>query len=160
MKHIDDAAGVVAIKPSGVSYDDMRPEQMVILDLEGHVIDGELRASSDTPTHLELYRHFADIGGIVPWAGYAMYCASKAALINVTKTLAKELAPRVTVNAIAPGLVSWPQDGDKDEYNRQLKMIPLSRKGTGEEIAAAVIFLLQNDYITGQVLNVDGGRCI
>ena len=57
-------------------------------------------------------------------------------------------------------MISWPEDGDKDEYNRQLKMIPAARKGTPEEIAAAVVFLLQNDYITGQVLNVDGGRCI
>lgn len=104
--------------------------------------------------------NFADIGGVRPWANYTMYCASKAGLISVTKSLAKELAPAVCVNAIAPGLVSWPQDGDKDEYNRQLKMIPVARKGTPEEIAAAVVFLLQNDYITGQVLNVDGGRCI
>jgi L-ribulose-5-phosphate 4-epimerase len=64
VSEIDRHAGVVAIKPSGVSYDDMRPEQMVILDLDGHVIDGELRASSDTPTHLALYRQFKDIGGI------------------------------------------------------------------------------------------------
>ena len=104
--------------------------------------------------------NFADVGGITPWANYTMYCASKAGLIAVTKSLAKELAPAVCVNAIAPGLISFPEDGDKDEYKRQLKMIPVGRKGTPEEIAAAVIFLLQNDYITGQVLNIDGGRCI
>ena len=104
--------------------------------------------------------NFADVGGITPWANYTMYCAAKAGLIAVTKSLAKELAPSVCVNAIAPGLVSWPEDGDKAEYKRQLKMIPANRKGTPEEIAAAVIFLLQNDYITGHVLNVDGGRCI
>jgi L-ribulose-5-phosphate 4-epimerase len=64
VSEIDRRAGIVAIKPSGVSYDDMRPDHMVILDLDGHVIDGDLRPSSDTPTHLELYRHFKDIGGI------------------------------------------------------------------------------------------------
>ena len=64
VSEIDRKAGVVAIKPSGVSYDDMRPDQIVILDLKGHAIDGDLRPSSDTPTHLELYRQFKNIGGI------------------------------------------------------------------------------------------------
>lgn len=104
--------------------------------------------------------NLADIGGITPWANYAMYCDSKAGLISITKTLAKELAPAVCVNAVAPGLISWPENGNKAEYDRQLKMIPAARKGTPEEIAAAIIFLLKNDYITGQTLNVDGGRCI
>jgi NAD(P)-dependent dehydrogenase (short-subunit alcohol dehydrogenase family) len=104
--------------------------------------------------------NFADVGGITPWANYTMYCAAKAGLISVTKSLAKELAPAVCVNAIAPGMVSFPDDGDQAEYKKQLKMIPANRKGTPEEIAAAMIFLLKNDYITGQTLNVDGGRCI
>ncbi len=64
VSEIDRQTGVVAIKPSGVSYDAMSPDQIVILDLDGQVIDGDLRASSDTPTHLELYRQFSDIGGI------------------------------------------------------------------------------------------------
>ena len=62
---IDREQGVVAIKPSGVSYEAMQVKDMVVLDLEGKVIDGSLRPSSDTPTHLALYRRFADIGGIV-----------------------------------------------------------------------------------------------
>lgn len=61
---IDRDAGIVAIKPSGVSYDELVPEQIVLLDLQGHVVEGDLRPSSDTPTHLELYRSFRDIGGI------------------------------------------------------------------------------------------------
>ena len=64
VSEIDREAGVIAIKPSGVSYDDMKPEQMVVLDLDGNVVEGDLRPSSDTPTHLELYRNFKDIGGI------------------------------------------------------------------------------------------------
>ena len=104
--------------------------------------------------------NLADIGGIRPWANYTMYCASKAALIAATKSMAKELAPEITVNAVAPGVVSWPEDGDNEEYERQVSMIPAGRTGTFEEIANAVIFLLKNDYITGQVINVDGGRCI
>jgi L-ribulose-5-phosphate 4-epimerase len=61
---IDREAGIVAIKPSGVSYDELVPEQIVLLDLQGHVVEGDLRPSSDTPTHLELYRSFRGIGGI------------------------------------------------------------------------------------------------
>lgn len=61
---IDRDAGIVAIKPSGVSYDDLVPEQIVLLDLQGRVIEGDLRPSSDTPTHLELYRSFQGVGGI------------------------------------------------------------------------------------------------
>jgi len=56
--------GVVAIKPSGVSYDELTPDKMVLLDLDGNVIEGALAPSSDTPTHLELYRNFEEIGGI------------------------------------------------------------------------------------------------
>jgi pteridine reductase len=74
--------------------------------------------------------------------------------------MAKELAPGICVNAVAPGVITWPTEAEKAEYDRQVKMIPAGRVGTPEEIAAAVLFLLSNDYITGQVLNVDGGRCI
>jgi L-ribulose-5-phosphate 4-epimerase len=62
---IDRGQGLMVIKPSGVSYDEMRPEDMVVLDLEGNVVEGRLKPSSDTPTHLVLYRNFPHIGGIV-----------------------------------------------------------------------------------------------
>lgn len=64
VSEIDRKGGVVAIKPSGVSYDDLKPDQIVVLDLEGKVLEGDLRPSSDTATHLELYRQFTDIGGV------------------------------------------------------------------------------------------------
>ncbi|MCC8088493.1 MAG: L-ribulose-5-phosphate 4-epimerase [Rikenellaceae bacterium] len=62
---IDREKGLVVIKPSGVSYDDMRPEDMVVIDMDGNVVEGDLRPSSDTPTHLELYKAFPEIGGVV-----------------------------------------------------------------------------------------------
>jgi L-ribulose-5-phosphate 4-epimerase len=61
---IDRGAGVVAIKPSGVSYDELVPEQIVLLDLQGNVVEGDLRPSSDAPTHVELYRCFEGVGGV------------------------------------------------------------------------------------------------
>lgn len=62
---IDRENGYIVIKPSGVEYDQMKPEDMVVVDLEGNIIEGELRPSSDTPTHIELYKAFPDIGGVV-----------------------------------------------------------------------------------------------
>jgi L-ribulose-5-phosphate 4-epimerase len=61
---IDRQAGIVAIKPSGVSYDELNPDKMVLLDLDANIVEGNLKPSSDTPTHLELYRNFKSIGGI------------------------------------------------------------------------------------------------
>jgi len=62
---IDRERGLVVIKPSGVAYEELTPEKMVVLDLEGKIVEGKLRPSSDTPTHLELYRNFSEIGGVV-----------------------------------------------------------------------------------------------
>lgn len=62
---IDRESGLVVIKPSGVAYDVMKPEQMVVVDLDGNVVDGKLKPSSDMPTHIELYKAFPDIGGVV-----------------------------------------------------------------------------------------------
>ena len=104
--------------------------------------------------------NIADIGAMHPWAGYAEYCASKAGLIAITKSLAKELAPAITVNAVAPGIVTWPESMGEEKKQKAISHIPLKRFAQPEEIADAVLFLVANDYITGQVLQVDGGRGI
>lgn len=104
--------------------------------------------------------NMVDVAGVKPWGGYSAYCACRAGLIGMTKSLAKELAPAVTVNAIAPGIVTWPGKMDPTEEQKQLKMIPAGRFGTPQDITRTIEFLLDNDYITGQVLCVDGGRSI
>jgi NAD(P)-dependent dehydrogenase (short-subunit alcohol dehydrogenase family) len=104
--------------------------------------------------------NLVDVGGIRPWANYAVYCASKAGLIAATKSMAKELAPAICVNGVAPGVIAWPEGFNQEDKKRQLAFIPAGRIGYTSEITSAIIFLLRNDYITGQVLNVDGGRCI
>ena len=64
VSEIDRASGLVVIKPSGVSYDEMKAEDMVVVDLEGKVVEGNLRPSSDTPTHIEFYKAFPNVGGV------------------------------------------------------------------------------------------------
>lgn len=96
-----------------------------------------------------------------PWPDYLAYCASKAALANLTLGLARALAPQVTVNGIAPGVVKWPDDYPKAEREKYMKRIPLAREGTPEDVAGLVKFLVTDGrYITGQIIRLDGGRSI
>jgi pteridine reductase len=103
--------------------------------------------------------NFADIGGLLPWPRYIPHCVSKAGVIMLTKCLAKELAPEVRVNAIAPGTITM--SGDPSEWEADfIRRAPLQRAGTTEDVADAVSFLVQSSFITGQVLVVDGGRTL
>ncbi|MCE5341633.1 MAG: SDR family oxidoreductase [Planctomycetaceae bacterium] len=88
---------------------------------------------------------------------YSVYTASKAALESATISLAKELAPNITVNAVAPGVVHWQKGVTVEQKKGILSRIPAGREGLAEEVAAAVKFLIENDYITGQTITVDGG---
>lgn len=121
-----------------------------------------------------------DIYASIPLRNYSAYCASKAALLSTTRSLALELAPKVRVNAVAPGAIFWPEshagntthetdsnpDSNAQEFSADMKQnmlqrIPLGRLGEAEDIAKLVLFLVQDaPYITGQVINVDGGRSL
>ncbi|MCL2829116.1 MAG: pteridine reductase [Betaproteobacteria bacterium] len=106
--------------------------------------------------------NIVDIHAEKPFAGYPLYCATKGALLTLTRALAIELAPEVRVNAVSPGAILWPEDGrlfSGDERRSIVEHSLLRREGTAEDIARAVSFLLDDaSYITGQILNVDGGR--
>jgi len=105
--------------------------------------------------------NITDIHAERPLAGYPLYAAAKGALLTLTRALAIELAPEVRVNAVAPGPILWPEDGQFDAVERQaiVQHTLLKRAGTPEDIARTVRFLmLDAPYITGQVINVDGGR--
>jgi pteridine reductase len=96
-----------------------------------------------------------------PWPQYLTYCASKGGLWTLTLALARELAPEVTVNGIAPGVVEWPDDYPEEERQKYLKRVPLGRPGTPHDVAETVLFLCTGgSYITGQVIRLDGGRSI
>ena len=96
-----------------------------------------------------------------PWPQYMAYCASKAALVNLTLSLARELAPDVTVNGIAPGVVEWPPDYPEADKQNYLKRVPLKRAGTPQDVANLVQFLATGgSYINGQIIRLDGGRSV
>jgi NAD(P)-dependent dehydrogenase (short-subunit alcohol dehydrogenase family) len=101
--------------------------------------------------------NISSLGGIRPWAEHVHYCASKAGVIMMTKALAKALAPDITVNSVAPGVI--PFDDRLNEMEETMtRATPAQRPGTADEIADAVIYFLRSpNYITGNLLAVDGG---
>jgi pteridine reductase len=105
--------------------------------------------------------NITDIHAERPLKNYVVYSIAKAALVGLTRSLARELAPEVRVNAVAPGPILWPDDEAFNEVSRQriISHTPLRREGRPDDIAAAVKFLLADAlYVTGDTLNVDGGR--
>jgi pteridine reductase len=109
-----------------------------------------------------LILNIADIHGTRPLRRYPVYSVAKAGLIMLTKALARELAPHVRVNAIAPGPVMWPEDGaDKELQHKIIEHTLLRRAGSPEDVArAALFFATEAPYVTGQILAVDGGRSV
>jgi len=106
--------------------------------------------------------NLVDIYARRPLENHPVYCAAKAGLAMLTRSLALELGPAVRVNGIAPGVILWPEQGmSETTRTQQLSRIPLRRQGEPEDIARTVLFLLQDaPYITGQIIAVDGGRSL
>ena len=105
--------------------------------------------------------NIADIHAHQPLKDHSIYCIAKAGNKMLTKTLAKDLAPKARVNGIAPGVILWPENGaQKDDEQKQLiKTIPLQRMGSSDDIARlAEFFITSASYITGQTIAVDGGK--
>jgi 3-oxoacyl-[acyl-carrier protein] reductase/pteridine reductase len=100
--------------------------------------------------------NISSLGGIRPWAEHAHYCASKAGVIMLTRALAKAFAPNITVNSVAPGVI--PFDDIDERGKRMIDATPAGRGGTPAEIGDAVVYFLSaSNFITGQILAVDGG---
>jgi pteridine reductase len=102
--------------------------------------------------------NISDVGALRPWRNHTPYLISKGGIITLTEALAKDLAPEVRVNAVAPGAVLLPDDWTPDQIERATRNVPLKRLGRPEDVAHAVLYLVQADYVTGVVLPVDGGR--
>lgn len=101
--------------------------------------------------------NLSSLGGLLPWPGYTHYCVSKAGSIMLTRCLARALGPEILVNSIAPGTIQFPGEPPDEDYIRR---VPLHRTGSGEDIAEAVAYLTKADFVTGQILVVDGGRSL
>ena len=105
--------------------------------------------------------NISSLGGLQAWPGYMHYCASKAALISLTRSLAKALAPAIRVNSVAPGTILFPDEERNARTRKIIRTTPLRKAGTAEDVAQMVLFLAtQSDFITGQVFAVDGGKSI
>jgi NAD(P)-dependent dehydrogenase (short-subunit alcohol dehydrogenase family) len=101
--------------------------------------------------------NLTSLGGILPWPAYTHYCVSKAGAIMLTRCLARALGPEILVNGIAPGTIQFPGEAPDEDYIRR---VPLHRTGTGDDIAGAAAYLATADFVTGQIIVVDGGRSL
>ena len=104
--------------------------------------------------------NIADLAGLETWPGYIPHGLSKSVVIQMTRALARTLAPAVRVNAVAPGVIVLPEGWDDAVGERLRRTTPLKRLGSVNDVVGAVIYLLEADYVTGETLVVDGGRHI
>jgi NAD(P)-dependent dehydrogenase (short-subunit alcohol dehydrogenase family) len=98
-----------------------------------------------------------NLSSLGAWPSYTHYCVSKAGVIELTRCLAVALGPQILVNSVAPGTIQFPGEPPDEAYIRR---VPLHRTGKGEDIAGAVAYLASADFVTGQVIAVDGGRSL
>jgi len=105
--------------------------------------------------------NISSLGGLQAWPSYMHYCASKAALISLTRSLAKALAPTIRVNSVAPGTIMFPDEARNAVTRKLIGAIPLRKAGDADDIAQMVLFLAtHSEFITGQTFSVDGGKSI
>jgi pteridine reductase len=104
--------------------------------------------------------NIADLAAFETWRDYAVHAISKAGVVAMTRQLARSLAPSVRVNAVAPGAVLLPESWDQAERDSITRSTPLRRLGSPQDVVNAVLFLIENDYVTGETLVVDGGRLV
>jgi pteridine reductase len=102
--------------------------------------------------------NIADLAALETWPEYIPHGISKAGVLQMTRALARKLAPKIRVNAVVPGAVLLPEHWTKDDADRLIRTTPLARLGAPEDVAHAVIYLLESDYVTGDAVIVDGGR--
>lgn len=102
--------------------------------------------------------NIADLAAFETWTGYVPHGMTKAAVVQMTRAMAHALAPEIRVNAVAPGVVMLPDAFDETSSEHLRQTTPLERFGTADDVAQAVVYLLHADFVTGEVIRVDGGR--
>jgi len=102
--------------------------------------------------------NIADLAAFETWKGYIPHSITKAGLVQMTRALAHALAPKIRVNAVAPGSVLLPEGWTQEQADKLISTTPLGRLGSAEDVAQAVMYLICADYVTGETIIVDGGR--
>jgi len=128
------------------------------LNLRAAYLCAEMAAHRMQPGGLIV--NITDVGARKPWSRYPAYTASKAALEALTGALARAYAPGIRVNAIAPGLILRSNNTPEADWQRLIDRLPMRRSGSTSDVAAALQFLIRNEYVTGQTMVVDGGYAL
>lgn len=157
IEHLDVLVNSAAFMPHG-DVDSLSLENWdTALDLNLRAPFLLAQACASKMTAGGLIVNITDVGAQKAWSRYPSYTVSKAALESLTRILARALAPKIRVNAIAPGFVLQSDIVPAEEWERLIGRIPLKRPARTEEITSALEFLIQNQYVTGQTIVVDGG---
>lgn len=157
--------GIDVLVNNAANYETARFEKLSVAQWDAMFASnsrGPFLVSREALPHLRKRRgriiHMGSLGGLRPWATHAHYCSSKAAVHMLTRVMAKALAPDISVNAVAPGMIDLGEKAAASFMRRMAKQTPMKRNGSGDEIAAAVMFFATAPkFITGQILAVDGG---
>jgi pteridine reductase len=135
-------------------------DEVMAVNLKGPFLLSQALAPSLQRDGRGVIVNIADLSALQPWPGYAHHSVSKAGLVHLTKVLARALGPRIRVNAIAPGTVLPPEGHDGLDSGGGPERRVLSQEGTPEDVLDALLYLVRSDYVTGDVLVVDGGRAL
>ncbi len=152
----------VFIRTSACTFDEQAWDDLFAVNVKAPLILSQLAYPCLSQTGGCIV-NITDLHAVSPMRGYGVYCQSKAALLMQTKVLAKEFAPKVRVNAVAPGAMLWPEGENSladDMKQRLIDKTPLHAASDPRHIAQAVYSFYQNTFVTGQVLTVDGGRSL
>lgn len=149
-------AGIWGSTPIGTVTQE-RWDELLATNVRGAFFAAQRAAPALRTAHGAIV-NIADVGALRPWRNHTPYLVSKGAVVTLTEALAKDLAPEIRVNAIAPGPVLMPDDWTPEQAEGAAKTVLLRRLGSPEDIAQAVLYLAQAEYVTGVVLPVDGGN--
>jgi pteridine reductase len=149
-------AGIWGATPIGTVSEERRDE-LIDLNVRSAFFAAQRAAPALRATRGAIV-NIADVGALRPWRNHTPYLVSKGGLITLTEALAKDLAPDIRVNAVAPGPVLLPDDWTEQQAERARHSVLLRRIGSPEDVAQAVVYLASAGYVTGVVLPVDGGQ--
>lgn len=155
---VNSAANFVA-----AAFDETTEEEMdlaLAVNLKGPFFCAQAAAPAMIAAGFGRIVNIADVAGLEPWPRFTAHSVAKAGVVMLTRSLAQTLAPAVTVNAIAPGTVLMPDESSDDATRRSVEKSVLKRVGSPDDVAGALRYLLEADYVTGHTLVVDGGRLV